>query len=123
MRLRIEKERTPPGKNHLAIKTGSGGLMDVEFVSQTLALEHGWHEPNTLGALERARMEKVLPPASVSSLSENYRRLMEIERILRRWSFGAESVLPDQPAPFYRVSVRCGFQNPKAFQKAVRPLA
>ena len=37
MRQRIEKERTPPGKEALAIKTGRGGLMDVEFIAQTLA--------------------------------------------------------------------------------------
>ncbi|MGH7994472.1 MAG: hypothetical protein ACREDQ_13200, partial [Limisphaerales bacterium] len=48
MRLRIEKERTPRGQDDLAIKTGQGGLMDAEFIAQTLCLENGWHEPNTL---------------------------------------------------------------------------
>jgi len=119
MRMRIEKERTPAGKDHLAIKTGSGGLMDVEFVAQTLCLENGWHEPNTLAALQRAANEKVLSAGSVQHLSENYKRLMQIERILRRWSFDAESVLPDDPAPFCRVAVRCGFQKAEDFQQAV----
>jgi glutamate-ammonia-ligase adenylyltransferase len=119
MRMRIEKERTPAGKDHLAIKTGRGGLMDVEFVAQTLALKNGWHEPNTLAALARAGTEKNLSMQSAKSLIDNYKKLMEIERILRRWSFEAESVLPVDPAPFYRVSVRCGFQNPEEFQKAV----
>src|SRR5207244_3210996 len=31
MRERIEQERTPAGKDALAIKTGAGGLMDAEF--------------------------------------------------------------------------------------------
>src|SRR5207302_9237974 len=31
MRMRIETERTPRGKDALAIKTGCGGLMDAEF--------------------------------------------------------------------------------------------
>ena len=53
MRLRIEKERTPRGQNDLAIKTGKGGLMDAEFIAQTLCLENGWQEANTLRALER----------------------------------------------------------------------
>ena len=55
MRLRIEKERTPQGRDDLAIKTGKGGLMDAEFIAQALCLENGWQEANTLRALERAR--------------------------------------------------------------------
>ncbi len=53
--MRIEKERTPAGKDDLAIKTGKGGLMDAEFIAQTLCLENGWQEANTLRALERGR--------------------------------------------------------------------
>ena len=44
MRGRIERERTPPGKDPLAIKTGSGGLMDAEFIAQVLCLAQGWQE-------------------------------------------------------------------------------
>jgi glutamate-ammonia-ligase adenylyltransferase len=119
MRMRIEKERTPVGKSSLAIKTGSGGLMDVEFVAQALCLENGWHEPNTLRAIERAGKEKVLLAESATEFSENYRKLMQVERILRRWSFEPESILPSEEAPLYRVSVRCGFQNPEQFTQAV----
>ena len=45
---RIAKERTPRGEEHLAIKTGHGGLVDAEFMAQTFCLENGWSEPNTL---------------------------------------------------------------------------
>jgi [glutamine synthetase] adenylyltransferase / [glutamine synthetase]-adenylyl-L-tyrosine phosphorylase len=117
MRMRIEKERTPRGKGDLAIKTGSGGLMDAEFIAQSLCLEHGWQEANTLRALERGRDAKVLPKAD--QLIENYRQLRRVEGILRRWSYEGETVLPDDPAPYYRVSVRCGFASPEAFRKAI----
>src|SRR5439155_23207402 len=46
MRHRIEKERTPAGKQHLAIKTGAGGTIDAEFIAQALALARGWQEAN-----------------------------------------------------------------------------
>lgn len=117
MRLRIEKERTPPGKDHLAIKTGRGGLMDAEFIAQALCLEYGWHEAHTLRALERARAAGVLQQAD--KLLDNYRQLRRVEGILRRWSYEGETVLPDDPAPFYRVSVRCGFSTPEAFRQAL----
>ncbi len=117
MRLRIEKERTPAGKDDLAIKTGRGGLMDAEFVAQVSCMENGWHEPNTLGALERAREAGVLPDAD--RLIANYRELRRVEGILRRWSYEGETVLPDDAAAYYRVSVRCGFSSPEAFRQAM----
>lgn len=117
MRMRIEKERTPQGQDELAIKTGRGGLMDAEFVAQALCLEHGWQEANTLRALERGRATDVLPAAD--RLIENYKQLRRLEGILRRWSYEGETVLPDDPAPFYRVAVRCGFRTSEDFRAAL----
>jgi glutamate-ammonia-ligase adenylyltransferase len=117
MRLRIEKERTPAGQDELAIKTGRGGLMDAEFMAQCFCLAHGWQEPNTLRALERAQVAGLLPEAE--TFLESYRAMRRVEGILRRWSYEGETVLPDAPAPFQRVSVRCGFASAEAFLKAL----
>jgi hypothetical protein len=38
---------------------------------------------------------------------------------LRRWSYEGETVLPDEPEPFYRVAVRCGFSTPERFREAL----
>jgi len=92
-------------------------LMDAEFIAQTLCLENGWQEANTLRALERGRAANALPEAD--KLIENYRQLRRVEGILRRWSYEGETVLPDDPAPYYRVSVRCGFESPKSFRAAM----
>ena len=119
MRLRIEKERTPAGQDALAFKTGRGGLMDAEFIAQALCLERGWIEPNTLRALERAGEEGALPRKEAESLLANYRQLRRLEHILRRWSFEGETVLPVDPAPYKRVSIRCGFPTPEAFRDAL----
>jgi glutamine synthetase adenylyltransferase len=138
MRMRIQKERTPHGRDDLAIKTGKGGLMDAEFIAQALCLENGWQEANTLCALERARdavgvqsldcvaakgtLKRELQPLTrgdFEKLLENYRRLRRVEGILRRWSYEGETVLPDDEAAFYRVSVRCGFSTPEEFGKAL----
>ena len=119
MRQRIETERVPAGKQGLAFKTGTGGLMDAEFIAQTICLDQGWHEPNTLKALLRARAAGVMAEADAATLIENYRRLWRIECVLRRWSYEGESVLPDDPAAQYRVAVRCGFPNAATFLEAV----
>ena len=91
--------------------------MDAEFIAQTLCLEQGWQEANTLRALERGREAGVLPEGD--KLIQNYRQLRRLEGILRRWSYEGETVLPDDPAPYYRVSVRCGFATPDAFRTAL----
>jgi [glutamine synthetase] adenylyltransferase / [glutamine synthetase]-adenylyl-L-tyrosine phosphorylase len=119
MRQRIEKERTPAGKQALAIKTGAGGLIDAEFLAQALCLGQGWQQPNTLRALLQARAAAALPKASADLLIENYRRLRRVEGILRRWSYAGETVLPDDPAPLYRVAVRCGFTEPDYLLRAI----
>jgi glutamate-ammonia-ligase adenylyltransferase len=111
MRRRIEKERTPAGKDHLAIKTGVGGLMDAEFLAQAQCLANGWQEANTLAALQRAAE----PPA----LLESYGKLRRIEGILRRWSFEGEVLLPDDEPAMRRVAARCGFPGPAEFMRAM----
>jgi glutamate-ammonia-ligase adenylyltransferase len=117
MRGRVERERTPAGQDALAIKTGSGGLMDAEFLAQAVCLEHGWQEPNTLRALVKARDQGVI--GGNEKFLESYRKLQRVEGILRRWSFEGEAVLPVDPAAFYRVAVRCGFASPEDFRHAV----
>ncbi|MGA2751082.1 MAG: bifunctional [glutamate--ammonia ligase]-adenylyl-L-tyrosine phosphorylase/[glutamate--ammonia-ligase] adenylyltransferase [Verrucomicrobiota bacterium] len=119
MRQRIARERTPPGKDSLAIKTGAGGLMDAEFLAQFFCLSNGWHEANTLQALRRARDAAALPVPEAESLLDNYGKLRRIEGILRRWSFAGETLLPDDPAPFHRVAVRCGFADSSDFAHAL----
>ncbi|HVR37003.1 MAG TPA: hypothetical protein VMS21_14250, partial [Methylomirabilota bacterium] len=119
MRERIEKERTPAGKDHLAIKTGCGGLIDAEFVAQAMCLRHGWQEANTLRALERLRGSDHLSDRNADQLITSYRKIRRIEGILRRWSFVGETVLPDDPAPLHRVALRCGFEGTDSFMKAL----
>jgi hypothetical protein len=62
MRGRIEHERTPPGKDPLAIKTGAGGLVDAEFIAQVLCLAHGWQEPTPSARSKRARRRALPAP-------------------------------------------------------------
>lgn len=120
MRSRIELERTPRGKQDLAIKTGAGGLIDAEFIAQYFALERGWHQPNTLDVLTQAVEGKVLLESDRKSLIEPYLRLRRVEGILRRWSFAGETMLPDDPAALLRVAVRCGYANANEFVEAVQ---
>jgi glutamine synthetase adenylyltransferase len=70
-----------------------------------------------LRALDRGRTSAVLPEPDL--LIENYRRLRRLEGILRRWSYEGETVLPDDPAAYLRVAIRCGFSSAESFRVAV----
>jgi glutamate-ammonia-ligase adenylyltransferase len=118
MRERIAKERSA-GQDALAIKTGTGGLMDAEFLAQAFCLEHGWQQPNTLQALCRGREAGLPSAAAGDALLENYGKLRRIEGILRRWSFEGETLLPAEEAAFQRVAVRCGYAGGAEFAQAV----
>ena len=92
--------------------------MDAEFIAQTLCLEHGWHEPNTLRALARARDTGALAAAAAAAelLLASFRQILRVECILRRWSFVGETVLPDHPAPL------CGGENRRQRRGTTRKL-
>ncbi|MGP8198864.1 MAG: bifunctional [glutamate--ammonia ligase]-adenylyl-L-tyrosine phosphorylase/[glutamate--ammonia-ligase] adenylyltransferase [Limisphaerales bacterium] len=119
MRERTVRERTPPGKDRLAIKTGVGGLMDAEFLAQAFCLARGWQEANSLSALRRGGEEGLLARADAESLLRNYATLRRIECILRRWSYEGEILLPDDEPAQYRVAVRCGYACPGDFMQAL----
>jgi glutamate-ammonia-ligase adenylyltransferase len=119
MRGRIERERTPAGKDALAMKTGAGGLMDAEFLAQAFCLERGWQQANTMRAVQQGAEAGLLAPANAAQLVENYGKLRRIEGILRRWSYEGETVLPDDEPALYRVSVRCGFSGAKEFMTSL----
>ena len=94
--------------------------MDVEFLVQMLNMEYGWFQPNTRKALRLAASQDYLSSSDVQTLIENFDNLMYLEKVLRRWSYEGESVLPDTDAPLLRVAIRCGFNNIEAFLNAVR---
>jgi glutamate-ammonia-ligase adenylyltransferase len=119
MRERIARERTPAGKDRLAIKTGVGGLMDAEFLAQAFCLARGWQEANTMNALRRGGEEGLLEGGDARSLLQNYGELRRIEGILRRWSYEGETLLPEDEPALCRVAVRCGFIGAKDFMEAL----
>jgi glutamate-ammonia-ligase adenylyltransferase len=119
MRERVARERTPSGKDPLAIKTGVGGLMDAEFLAQAFCLACGWQEPNTWDALQRGGQAGLLAQQDFQMLLKNYDALRRIEGILRRWSYEGEILLPADEAAQNRVAIRCGFAGAGEFMRTV----
>jgi glutamate-ammonia-ligase adenylyltransferase len=88
LRQRMERELGRESRERINIKTGRGGLVDVEFLTQVLQLRYGMSHPgvrvrNTLGALAGLADIGVLPVEEYTLLADGYRFLRRVENALR----------------------------------------
>jgi glutamate-ammonia-ligase adenylyltransferase len=88
MRARIERERDAPAVAGVNIKTGRGGLVDVEFLVQMLQLRHGHTQPRlrtraTREAITELAAVGLLHGDEASALGAGYAFLRAIENRLR----------------------------------------
>ncbi|MBI3796872.1 MAG: bifunctional [glutamate--ammonia ligase]-adenylyl-L-tyrosine phosphorylase/[glutamate--ammonia-ligase] adenylyltransferase [Deltaproteobacteria bacterium] len=88
LRGRMEQELAREGRGRFNIKTGRGGLVDIEFLVQMLQLRYGRRYPAlrqraTLAALEAVHACGVLPVDDFHLLRDGYRFLRTLENRLR----------------------------------------
>ncbi|HBA89780.1 MAG TPA: bifunctional [glutamate--ammonia ligase]-adenylyl-L-tyrosine phosphorylase/[glutamate--ammonia-ligase] adenylyltransferase [Geobacter sp.] len=88
LRMRMENELAKESSGSYNIKTGRGGMVDVEFIVQFLQLKHGCSHRelrscNTLEALEAMRLNAIIPEPDYQALAEGYRFLRRLENRLR----------------------------------------
>jgi [glutamine synthetase] adenylyltransferase / [glutamine synthetase]-adenylyl-L-tyrosine phosphorylase len=85
------------------IKTGLGGLRDVEFVVQGLQLINAHARPELLGggtlpALAAMAQARILPPETAEQLSQDYLFLRRVEHFLQIYEDRQTHSLPQDPA-------------------------
>jgi glutamate-ammonia-ligase adenylyltransferase len=88
LRMRMEVELAKERWGSYNIKTGRGGMVDVEFIVQFLQLSHGCDHPeirsgNTLLALDAMQQLQLLMEPDYQALAEGYRFLRRLENRLR----------------------------------------
>jgi glutamate-ammonia-ligase adenylyltransferase len=88
LRQRMEKEIGKEDARHLNIKTGRGGMVDVEFVAQYLQLRHGRDRHNlrcrnTIDALGVLHREGLISEKDHEVLVGGYKFLRRLENKLR----------------------------------------
>jgi len=100
MKARVESERLPrnadPSRH---MKLGRGGMSDVEWSAQILALEHGHkieglRTQRTLGQLEAAGESELLPMRDARELTEAWTLAWQVRRGLFLWKGREGDVLP-----------------------------
>jgi glutamate-ammonia-ligase adenylyltransferase len=86
LRRRVEAERAREGNNAIAIKTGAGGLMDMDFLAGGGLLEAGTSAFPQLPSV-RAMLEACAVDLRTEALLRDY-RLLRIAEAHARWVYG-----------------------------------
>jgi [glutamine synthetase] adenylyltransferase / [glutamine synthetase]-adenylyl-L-tyrosine phosphorylase len=125
MRRRIETERGDQQHPDLEFKTGPGGLVDVEFLTQALQLRHGHAHPqlriaHTLAVLNRLTALGIIEEAHSAALRRNYIFLRRIESTLRRVENTSVSRIPAADREQEHLAKRLGFSTAVEFLKTYR---
>jgi glutamate-ammonia-ligase adenylyltransferase len=115
MRDRIERELAGP-QGEQDIKTGRGGLIDIEFASQYLQLVHGPHHPDlrtrsTVPALRAAAELGLAGPTDCALLIDGYRFLRMLEHRMRIVHDRSVQRLPREPEELDKLARRARYAD------------
>ena len=88
LRMRMEHEIAKESAGNYNIKTGRGGMVDVEFITQYLQLRHGYQYPelrsqNTVVTLKEVQTLGILASQDAETLITGYKFLRKLENRLR----------------------------------------
>jgi glutamate-ammonia-ligase adenylyltransferase len=116
MRLRIERELGADGRGRLNIKQGRGGVVDVEFLTQMMALRYGHSHPEltsraTVELVRGAGKCGLLEAGTAARLEADYRFLSHLENRLRIETDQAAWALSTAPESLGPLARRMGYRE------------
>lgn len=128
MRARIENELGHESAAQINLKHGPGGLVDVEFLTQMLALRYGQDHPavrlrGTIHLLDALTQSGMLPAAEARDLEESYRFLAHLENRLRIESDQAANAIPTSPERLAPIARRMGYAGADAAGELLHQVA
>jgi len=116
---RIRRERGS-GSDFLDLKTGTGGMIEAEFLVQALQMRSGVWEPNWQRALIALREIKMVSDRDASNATQSYELLRRAETALRRFENKNISTLPSAPEEQEKLAKRLGYKDVDLFAKQYR---
>jgi glutamate-ammonia-ligase adenylyltransferase len=112
---RIRQERGS-GSEFLDFKTGAGGIIEAEFLVQTLQMRQKVWQPNWTEAVGTLREQDALSEVEARELTSGYDFLRRCESVLRRFENMSVSTLPREAAQQLLFVRRLGFETIEAFR-------
>jgi glutamate-ammonia-ligase adenylyltransferase len=98
------------------VKLGTGGIREVELLTQVLQVRHGSKRPKlrargTLPALQALRDDDLLAEADHADLARAYLFLRDVENKLQMVSDSQVHLLPQEPEELRRCGLRLGYRD------------
>jgi [glutamine synthetase] adenylyltransferase / [glutamine synthetase]-adenylyl-L-tyrosine phosphorylase len=114
MRRRIEERA-----READLKTGAGGIRDIEFLVQYFQLLYGGRHRDlrgraTLPVLRELAVRRILPRADADDLERDYVRLRTAEHRLQQWEDRQEHAIPADADGQRSLAGRCGWMDEDA---------
>ena len=113
---RIRRERGS-GSDFLDLKTGSGGIIEAEFLVQALQMRANIWEQNWERAVYALRQSGHLDKSDVERLKNSYAFLRRCELVLRRYDNRSVSTLPSDLDEQRKFANRVGYHDFDAFRR------
>jgi [glutamine synthetase] adenylyltransferase / [glutamine synthetase]-adenylyl-L-tyrosine phosphorylase len=106
------------------VKSGPGGLADIDFIAHTLASHYGADHPAlrrraTEDILSALAEERLLDRGESSSIGEGYRFLRDVEKAIRIGSGRSVNTLDSSGTDTARAARLLGYRNLRKFLKKV----
>ncbi len=126
MKRRIEARTTAEGGDDREVKTGRGGIRDVEFVVQFLQLLHGGGDPtvrhsNTLMAISQLEKMGCLSPEERGVMEDTYRFLRRVEHRLQTMFDRQTHQMPGDPEGLRTLAIRMGYPPASPWEDRAGP--
>jgi len=114
LKRRIEQRSLHEGGDERNVKTGRGGIRDIEFVIQFLQLLNGGDLPeirtgNTLEAIARLEETGCLTSEERTMLDQNYRMLRKLEHRLQIMFDLQTHTMPESDEELRKLAIRMGY--------------
>ena len=113
---RIRRERGSRS-DFLDLKTGSGGIIEAEFLVQALQMRENIWEPNWERAVDRLHERGCLTDSDAADLKNAYGFLRRCESVLRRYENKTVSALPSDSSEQRKLAIRLGHYDFEAFRE------
>jgi len=115
LKRKIERRAVQKGEESSNVKTGHGGIRDIEFAIQFMQLLNGaaiknLRTPNTLTAIARLERSGCLTMAEATLLSQNYCWLRKLEHRLQIMHDLQTHTLPDSNRELEKIAIRMGYE-------------
>jgi glutamate-ammonia-ligase adenylyltransferase len=114
MLQRIRRDRGS-ASDELDFKTGTGGIIEAEFLVQALQMRNAIWNPQMTGALGDLAAKGIMTQSDAAVLKTNYEYLRSVESVLRRWENKSVSNLPADKGEQSKLALRAGETSLDAF--------